>query len=946
MQNQSKGKSKQQQSVTRKNNRKQLDMRQTAAMICAGCLLLAGTAAEAATATATTDKAAGYTMDASTTPIYDKEVQDGGTYTPEPSGINAAVDNRGWSVVDGDASASAYGIYNEDYNELELRGNKTVINVNAWGGAAVSNTEDVDAGALAYGIYGDARFEGDVVITANAWGGVATAGGAYIFGQSCGVYDGTTDIGGNMVINANAWGGEAAVDNGSAFVPAIANGLGQGETNIGGNAFITANAWGGKATATNSDVSAYAQASGSGANFVTNIGGNAFITANAWGGEATSANAKAEANAYANGISYNESDISGNAVIAVNAHGGKANNSPTSASALAQAYGLSDATISISGKTLINASAWGGTITNAAGDLKADGEACGIITNHSSNSVKLLGDVEINTFAKGGTINGAAANGYAYAVKALAGTVEINKNGGHTVRLTGDVLAAGSGGSSIDLVLDNDASFLRGNVLLGNVAAGQVVNLTVANGAVWQPVYDNRNGTFVSNSDRYIDKQEKITNESSYKEGLANYIEKITLQNSGMIDLTGDDSQRTNGRTLTINNLDGDYGVVKLNTNVQNIAGLGGDKITVNNSTSNVVGVAVGYDPVYKQGWGTYSGSYNAIDGSGSGSLTVYGVVSENRAGRYTPIMDGGNIVALTLTPSSNLAAAAGAAKNAALVNRGLANHLNKRLGELRQNPKEEGVWTRIWRGDLENNAYGTVKAEYKGMQLGYDKASAENGGTGWFGAAVSYADANTFLPHGAGASKAYDLAVYKTWLGKNGHYYDVVLHYGKQKNDYHTTDISRNYSESDYKTTNLGATAEYGYRKALGNGWYLQPQGELSWLRQGSVDYTASSGMQVAQDSIDSVTGRLGLGLGKELGNGTLLYTTVSAVHEFDGRIRLRADGLPYSQNYSGTWCEAILGITGKIDDKADGYASFEKLFGGDVSGSWQVNAGLRFSF
>ncbi len=103
---------------------------------------------------------------------------------------------------------------------------------------------------------------------------------------------------------------------------------------------------------------------------------------------------------------------------------------------------------------------------------------------------------------------------------------------------------------------------------------------------------------------------------------------------------------------------------------------------------------------------------------------------------------------------------------------------------------------------------------------------------------------------------------------------------------------------------------------------------------------------MEVEQDRINSFTGRLGIGVGKQLDNGTNIYGSVSAVHEFDGKVALHTDGLPYSQRYDGTWYEVVVGTTFKLDRMVDGYASVEKLFGGDVSSSWQVNAGLRYSF
>ncbi len=103
-----------------------------------------------------------------------------------------------------------------------------------------------------------------------------------------------------------------------------------------------------------------------------------------------------------------------------------------------------------------------------------------------------------------------------------------------------------------------------------------------------------------------------------------------------------------------------------------------------------------------------------------------------------------------------------------------------------------------------ENEAYGKISTDYKGISIGYDNAREENGGTGWLGLAVSYADGDISLPGGGGTAKAYDLSLYKTWLGKHGHYYDLIARYGRMQDEYHTTDISRHCSEADYAANML----------------------------------------------------------------------------------------------------------------------------------------------
>ena len=103
---------------------------------------------------------------------------------------------------------------------------------------------------------------------------------------------------------------------------------------------------------------------------------------------------------------------------------------------------------------------------------------------------------------------------------------------------------------------------------------------------------------------------------------------------------------------------------------------------------------------------------------------------------------------------------------------------------------------------------------------------------------------------------------------------------------------------------------------------------------------------MRVRQDDINRLTGRLGIGLGKRLTNGNQLYSSLSVLHEFNGKENITANSLNYSQDMSGTWYELIVGINAKMSNHSTGYLNIEKLFGDDVHSNWQINGGCRWSF
>ena len=911
------------------------------------------------------------------------DLTDGQTYVvKQGETISASADNR-QALVEKNNSATAIGVQ-LDSGSATIQGSQIPITVQAWGGTAYADEANVDkngqvradaianAHGMAIGV--DSTTTGAAVITAAAEGGMATTTAmgastnavAYAYVEACGL-NANTNVNGDAVITLQARGGKArseanyadtATDTGTATkATATAYGLLTSDISritINGDAVIKLQAWGGEATskanyataAGDARVEASANANAYGLfsyrmSTIT-VNGSAVITSQAWGGEARieadyATYSEFVATAHADGLYTEMSTITvdGDAVITSQATGGtaKSTGAAVSANASAEAYGfhIYGGTINIGGDAVIMSQATGGTATSESGSTDAYAKANGLYAD--GGSITVGGDAVITAQATGGTANGKQDKDWARSLYAIDGTITLNAAGTRTVQLIGDVEAKSDGQVSVPLT--NADSFLQGNVLTDSTGA---VDLTVVNGAVWQPVYDNRNGSFFGREPDYQNV------DSNGYQTTVNDIDKITLQNGGVVDLGWDTPLRVGSwRTMKINELTTNAGVIRINSD---IIGGTGDVFEITNVNADAsLGVQIGYDPVIEKVYGTYTGEHTVLTGTDAQSIATYGVTGENRARAYTPTMDGVKMVAVKIKPSSNIKAAGSAAYGGLQLGAAAGNHLNKWLGELRDG-YEDGVWARVYGGDLKNNANGHMKTRYKGIQGGYDQAYDENGGTGRIGGAFSYASGDLELPRGGGDNKAWDFALYKTWQGAKGHYYDLVLHYGKVDTDYHTTDLSRHYSTASFDAHTLGMTAEYGYRKDLQAGWYCQPQAEVSWFRLGSADYTASSGMQVAQDSATSLQGRLGIGVGRKLANGTHYYATLSGVHEFDGKVSLRGDGMGYEQDYGGTWGEFVLGVTAPIDKSWDGYASVERLFGGDVGSTWQLNAGVRLRF
>ncbi|TWH46758.1 outer membrane autotransporter protein [Sporomusa sp. KB1] len=702
-------------------------------------------------------------------------------------------------------------------------------------------------------------------------------------------------------------------------------------TSVSGSAAITATATSGSDTSFNASTNAHAYGIYNyGTNATTNVSKDAAIIVKATGGSSDTTGFFATADADVYGIYNYGTDattrISGDADIQVEATGGSAT-SNSSATANAYAYGIDnsgDAAITtISGDAAITATATGGSAASTYAYAAA--YAYGIY-NSGTGIVSLEKNATIRATA---TAN--SEDTYAYSLYATGGTININQADGnpYTIKLTGDVVATGG---LINLNLNNSSSFLQGNVV---TSGSGTVNLTLTNNAVWQPVYDNRNGIITYNSSLYST--------------TLNTINALNLA-GGIVNLTWDNANRTSSyRNLAITTLNGMGGTFTMNTDVANNTG---DIITIGTlSSASNLKVAVNYDSslaAITQPTTLYSSSYTPISViTGGSNLTVTGVTTDSGAYSLTPNFSGTTLTSLAIGASSNTKAAASSASGQAELMQTSVNHLRKRLGDLRNAPgKEDGIWARVYSGDVTNNKYTPVESDYKGMQMGYDKSRQTSDGRIYTGGALSYTKADNSFYHGSGDSEVSDVALYQTWLGKDGHYYDIIAKHGWLSSNYHVTDLSNNYSTADYSTGTDSLSVEYGYKKQLTNGWYLEPQTELTFGHFNSVNYTTSSGLKVKQDSLTRLIGRIGFGAGKKLNNVTQLYTSLSVLHEFKGEQNIKADNLNYNQYLSGTWYEFILGATAKLSDHSNGYINVEKLFGGDISSNWQLNAGCRWSF
>ena len=276
-------------------------------------------------------------------------------------------------------------------------------------------------------------------------------------------------------------------------------------------------------------------------------------------------------------------------------------------------------------------------------------------------------------------------------------------------------------------------------------------------------------------------------------------------------------------------------------------------------------------------------------------------------------------------------------------------DRLNKRMGEARYIDGDEGLWVRIRHDRIGKS--DAFRSKNTMMELGYDKrVDDREDGEHRRGFAIDYmrGTAEYHNVAGDGDVRRGGVWFYDTWLGNKGHYSDYVLKFGRLSNDF---DIYSELGEKitgDYSNFVYSASAEYGRKKDIGKDWYFEPQVQLQYAHVTDADYTTSQGTSVELDAIDSLIGRVGFRLGKDMGENNTFYIKVDVLHEFLGDQDISAfddtGRLDTTYENEGTWYDVGLGFSHQFSKGTYMFLDVEKTFGNDNEDTYQFNVGMNW--
>ena len=263
------------------------------------------------------------------------------------------------------------------------------------------------------------------------------------------------------------------------------------------------------------------------------------------------------------------------------------------------------------------------------------------------------------------------------------------------------------------------------------------------------------------------------------------------------------------------------------------------------------------------------------------------------------------------------------------------------------QQGEPTGIWSRIGGGKYSYSGSGIDTAtDYTRIQGGYDAKISR----GWtVGGQVSYLrGSEDYVFDGSGKVKSFSVGAYGLKdLGKD-QYVHVETQVGRVSNDFTARNEIGDPMSGDTKSNAYSIGVRYGKTLKYANGFYVEPQAQLNFTHFGGRNFNVGN-VSVNQSSVNSTSGKIGLELGKQFGNGNL-YTRFAAGHAFTGNVKTAfASGSIAKlteQDLKGTWTELAFGGRYGFNSNNSVFADVATGLSGDLQADWGVNAGFTHKF
>ena len=297
--------------------------------------------------------------------------------------------------------------------------------------------------------------------------------------------------------------------------------------------------------------------------------------------------------------------------------------------------------------------------------------------------------------------------------------------------------------------------------------------------------------------------------------------------------------------------------------------------------------------------------------------------------------------------------------RNAALASYSLASDLD-RFHERRDEARYEevgtgGLWARYRYSDIGRD--NTFDMDKNMIQVGYDKEVSTADSRKIVGIAFDYTHADTDLTgiSGSGSNDRYALNLYYSVLADCGGYADFTAKIGRLGSDYDLRNQAGQKIGSSFWQTFYGVSAEFGWRYALNDTFFIEPQTQLQIIRIEGDQFETDGGIKAQIADTNSVIGRIGLRAGSTFTldsaeQKSSAYVFADILREFKGDYAFSAAGHSTASDftYSGkeTWYDAGIGTNVALSSNINFRLNAKYIFGGVFESSRQIDAAIHFAF
>lgn len=561
--------------------------------------------------------------------------------------------------------------------------------------------------------------------------------------------------------------------------------------------------------------------------------------------------------------------------------------------------------------------------------------------------------------------SGASGEGAeAYAISALhGGKVIVNGSGSSAsvVQLENDILSYGGHEGNLSLVevqfLNSNSHFigLTPETPLGTTATVfGVTNLTFSDKAFWQvPKNNTLHGTLTLNDGViYLGEAPKIRSGDTNPDFVTLKVD--TLNGSGGlihmrtdIDLDKTDQlivkQGTGAHSLMVKSLGTEPSKQAMDSFlVQQLDGEGSYALANDGGKVDV---------------GTYLYTLEKRDSATEAGATEWYLVRTGKDPVTPPSPEDpgtpGEDPILSPTAEAVVAMAGMGAQNALYLSQ--LSDLRKRLGEIRGNVKD-GLWASVagQKDRISGFSGKGFKQDAYRFNLGFDKAV-----DGWIlGGNFKYVTANqkthdtNFRAKGDAHSEGFNL--YAAWQNGVGCYADFVLSADHYHQRIKTNMLDSTPVKGSYHNWGFGVSAEGGKKMSFGekeSPWFVEPQVQLSYYHLKGDNFAMSNEMRVKQKNFNSLTGRLGVNVGKDFTNAQGLqkgqvYAKAGVKHEFLGNGTLHVNNVKFKEDLLKTRFYYGAGTDWTVSKNLKVFGHVEREHGSRYTKEIEVLAGVKYSF